>query len=201
MNMSENESSNTLAPGSLPLFSFHSCLLPFSTPLHRTCAAAAAAAKSLQSCPILCDPIDSSPPGSPIPGIPQERTLEWAAVAFSSAGKWKVKVKSLSRVWLFSDPMDCSPPGSSVHGIFQARVLEWGAIVSTPSISLHGYVSLPPISKFLGPSWSRQVPLGLTFCPDALMVSLGFRFTNKESQTFLRNEAPTKYPIYRYTLS
>ena len=90
-------------------------------------AAAATAAKSLQSCPTLCDPIESSPPGSPVPGILQARTLEWVAISFFNAWKWKVKVKSLSRVWL-SDPMDCSPPGSSVHGIFQAGVLEWGAI-------------------------------------------------------------------------
>jgi len=50
-------------------------------------AAAAAAAKSLQLCPTLCDPIDGSPPGSPIPGILQARTLEWAAISFSNAGK------------------------------------------------------------------------------------------------------------------
>ena len=91
-------------------------------------ACAAAAAKSLQSCPTLCDPIDGSPPGSAVPGILQARTLEWVAIAFSNAGKWKVKVKSLSLLPTLSDPMDCSPPGSSVHGIFQARVLEWGAI-------------------------------------------------------------------------
>ena len=60
--------------------------------------AAAAAAKSLQSCPTLCDPIDGSPPGSAIPGILQARTLEWVAISFSNAWKWKVKVKSLSRV-------------------------------------------------------------------------------------------------------
>ena len=59
---------------------------------------AAAAAKSLQSCPTLCDPIDSSPPGSPVPGILQARTLEWVATSFSNAWKWKVKVKSLSCV-------------------------------------------------------------------------------------------------------
>ena len=59
---------------------------------------AAAAAKSLQSCPTLCDPIDGSPPGSPVPGILQARTLEWVAISFSSAWKWKVKVRSLSCV-------------------------------------------------------------------------------------------------------
>ena len=59
-----------------------------------------AAAKSLQSCPTLCDPIDGSPPGYPVPGILQARTLEWVAISFSSAWKWKVKVKSLSHVQL-----------------------------------------------------------------------------------------------------
>ena len=63
-----------------------------------------AAAKSLQSCPTLCDPIDGSPPGSPTPGILQARTLEWIAISFSNAWKWKVKVKSLSRVRLFVTP-------------------------------------------------------------------------------------------------
>ena len=66
--------------------------------------AAAAAAKSLQSCLTLCDPINSSPPGSPVPGILQARTLEWVAISFSNAWKWKVKVKSLSGVWLFATP-------------------------------------------------------------------------------------------------
>ena len=60
--------------------------------------AAAAAAKSLQSCPTLCNPIDGSPPGSPVPGILQTRTLEWVAISFSNAWKWKVKMKSLSHV-------------------------------------------------------------------------------------------------------
>ena len=82
-----------------------------------TQGSAAAAAKSLQSCLILCDPIDGSPPGSPVPGILQARTLEWAAVAFSI-----VNMKSESEVAqsrpTCSDPMDCSLPGSSIHGIF-----------------------------------------------------------------------------------
>ena len=64
----------------------------------------AAAAKSLQSCPTLCDPIDGSPPGSPIPGILQARTLEWVAISFSNAWKWKVKVKSLSHIRLLVTP-------------------------------------------------------------------------------------------------
>jgi len=61
-------------------------------------------AKSLQLCLTLCDPIDGSPPGSPVPGILQARTLEWLAISFSNAWKWKVKVKSLSRVQLLATP-------------------------------------------------------------------------------------------------
>ena len=80
----------------LPLQLFHVTGCP-KTP-------AAAAATSLQSCPTLCDPIDGSPPGSPVPGILQARTLEWVAICFSNAWKWKVKVKSLSRVQLLATP-------------------------------------------------------------------------------------------------
>ena len=63
-----------------------------------------AAAKSLQSCLTLCDPIDGSPPGPAVTGILQARTLEWVAISFSNAWKWKVKMKSLSHVWLFATP-------------------------------------------------------------------------------------------------
>ena len=84
------------------------------------------AAKSLQSCPTLCDPRDSSPPGSPIPGILQARTLEWVAISFSNAGKWKWK-------WSCSVVPDPQRPHGLqpcrlLHGIFQTRILEWGAI-------------------------------------------------------------------------
>ena len=67
-------------------------------------AAAAAAAKSLQSCPTLCDPIDSSPPGYPVPGVLQARTLEWVAISFSNAWRWKMKLSLLSRAWLLAIP-------------------------------------------------------------------------------------------------
>ena len=97
--------------------------------------AAAAAAKSLQSCLNLCDPIDVSPPGSPAPGVLQTRTLEWVAIYFSNVWKWKSERKLLSGIRL-SDPMDCSLPGSSTHGIFQVRVLEWGAIAFSVARSL-----------------------------------------------------------------
>ena len=91
-------------------------------------AAAAAAARSLQSCPTLCDPRDGSPPGSPVPGILQARTLEWVAIPFSNAWKWKAKVKSLSRVQLLATPWTAAYQAPLSMGFFQARVLEWDAI-------------------------------------------------------------------------
>ena len=74
------------------------------TMCHLLQKAAATAAKSLQLCPTLCDPTDGSPPGSPIPGILQARTLDWVAISFSSTWKWKVKVNLLSRVQLLATP-------------------------------------------------------------------------------------------------
>ena len=78
--------------------------IPWTEEPGRLQSAAAAAAKSLQSCPTLCDPIDGNPPSSPVPGILQARTLEWVAISFSNVGKWKVKVKLLSHVRLFTTP-------------------------------------------------------------------------------------------------
>ena len=93
---------------------------------------AAAAAKSLQSCPTLCDPIDGSPSGSPSLGFSRPRILEWVAISFSATHQQfssivntEVKVKLLCLT--LGDPMDCSPPGASLHGILQARILEWVA--------------------------------------------------------------------------
>ena len=83
---------------------------------------AAAAAKSLQSCLTLCNSIDGSPSGSPMPGILQARTLEWVAISFSNAWKWKVKVKSLSHIQLLATPWTLWPWD------FQARVLEWNTV-------------------------------------------------------------------------
>ena len=78
--------------------------LPLSFQQLLSLLSAAAAAKSLQLCPTLCDPTDHSPPGSPVPGILQARTLEWVATSFSNAWKWKVKVKLLSHVRLSATP-------------------------------------------------------------------------------------------------
>ena len=82
--------------------SHFSCVLLFVNLITVAHSSSAAAAKSLQSCPTLCDPIDSSPPGSPVPGNLHARTLEWVAISFSNAWKWKVKMKSLSPVRLLA---------------------------------------------------------------------------------------------------
>ena len=103
--------------------------------ISHTSILAAIAAKSLQSCPTLCDPIDGSPPGSSVPGILQARTLEWVAISFSNAC---MHAKSLQVCPTLCDPRDSSPPGSSVHRILQARILEWVAI------SFSSYKVRPP---------------------------------------------------------
>ena len=90
-------------------------------------AAAAAAAKLLQSCPTPCDPIDGSPPGSPVPGILQARTLEWVAISFSNAWKWKVKAKSLSPVWLFATPWTASHQAHPSVGF--SRQEDWSGVL------------------------------------------------------------------------
>ena len=89
---------------------------------------AAAAAKSLQSCSTLCDPIDGSPLGSSVPGILQTRITGVGCHFLLQCMKVKSESEVAQSSPTLSDPMDCSLPGSSIHGIFQARVLEWGAI-------------------------------------------------------------------------
>ena len=115
--------------------------------------AAGAAAKSLQSCLTLCDPIDGSPPGSPVPGILQARTLEWAAISFSNAWKWKVKVKSLSRGRLFGTPWTAAYQAPMSMGI--SRWEYWSGLPlpspSAPNKGMHEGViqSRPPAPHFI----------------------------------------------------
>ena len=91
-------------------------------------------AKSLQSCPTLCDPIDSSPPGSPVPGILQARTQEWVAISFSTTWKWKVKLKLLSRVRLSATPWTAAYQAPPSMGF--SRQEYWSG-VPLPSPTLH----------------------------------------------------------------
>ena len=101
--------------------------------------AAAAAAKSLQLRPTLCDPIDGNPPGSPIPGILQAKTLEWVASSFSNVWKWKVKVKSLSRVRLLVTPWTAAYQAPPSMGF--SRQKYWSGVpLPSPLIIFTGYL-------------------------------------------------------------
>ena len=115
--------------------------------------AAAAAAKSLQSCLTLCDPIDGSPPGSAVPGILQARILEWVAISFSNAWKWKVKVKSLSRVRLLVTPWTVAHQAPPSMGFSRQ---EYWSRVPLPSpqkarvATKYGVVSFYGLGNFIG---------------------------------------------------
>ena len=98
----------------------------------------AATAKSLQLCPTLCDPIDGSLPGSPVPGILQARTLEWVAISFSNVWKWKVKVKSLSRVQLLATPWTAAHQAPPSMGF--SRQEYWSGVPSPSPIN--GYTPI-----------------------------------------------------------
>ena len=102
------------------------------------------AAKSLQSCLTLCDPIDGSPPGSPVPGILQARTLEWVAISLSNTGKWKVKVKSLSRVRLLATPWTAAYQAPLSMGF--SRQEYWSG-VPLPSPSIYIYAHIKYVNK------------------------------------------------------
>ena len=144
------------------MLGLHCCLWAFSS-YRETAAAAAAAAKSLQLCPTLCDPIDGSPPGSAIPGILQARTLEWAAISFSNAWKWKVKVKSLSRVWLLATPLTAAYQAPPSVGF--SRQEYWSG-VPLPS---------PTETELLsnGNAWASHCS-GFSYCRAQALRSTGF---------------------------
>ena len=118
------------------------------------------AAKLLQSCPTLCNPIDSSPPGSPVPGILQARTLEWVAIFFSNAWKWKVKVKSLSHVRLLATPWTTAHQAPPSMGF--SRQEYWSG------------VPLPSPGRVLNPAY-----IGCRFSYNRLCEDLGFSSWNR----------------------
>ena len=125
---------------------------------------ATAAAKLRQSYPTLWDPIDGSPPGSPVPGILQARTLEWVAISFSNAWKWKVKVKSLSFVWLLATPWTAVYQAPPPMGF--SRQEYWSGVpLSSPMeyISFRSVQSLSRVRLFATP-WiaARQASLSIT---------------------------------------
>ena len=106
--------------------------------------ATAAAAKSLQLCPTLCEPTDGSPPGSPVPEILQARTLEWVPISFSNAWKWKVKVKSLSRVRLLATPWTAAHQAPPSMGF--SRQEYWSGVpLSSPNFFFFFFFAAGPL--------------------------------------------------------
>jgi len=105
-----------------------------------------AAAKSLQSCPTLCDTIDGSPPGSPIPGILQARIQEWVAVSFSKAWMWKVKVQSFSRVWLLATPWTAAHQTPPSMG-FSRQECWSGVPLPSPMVRMRRELRKGPIQR------------------------------------------------------
>ena len=103
----------------------------------RNLVSGSAAAKSLQSCPTLCDSIDGSPPGYPVPGILQARTLKWVVISFYNAWKWKVKVKSLSHVRLLVTPWTAAHQAPPSMGF--SRQEYWSGVpLSSPELQCRG---------------------------------------------------------------
>ena len=133
-------------------------------------AAAAAAAKSLQSYLTLCDPIDGSPPGSPVPGILQARTLEWVAISFSNTWKWKVKVKSLSCVRLLATPWTSAYQAPPTVGF--SRQEYWSEVpLPSPWLGAAQFQSRPPI-----PTWPSSLCVSVTHLFLLLFPPLPFHF-------------------------
>ena len=121
----------------------------------------AAAAKSLQSCPTLCDTIDGRPPGSPVPGTLQTRTLEWVAMSFSNEWKWKVKVKSLSRVRLLKTPWTAAYQAPSSMGFSRQEC--WSGLPLPPPIF----------------SWNALILASKLHLPDAFHFQTFHRYLSK----------------------
>ena len=119
----------------------------------------AAAAKSLQSCLTLCDPRDSSPPGSTVPGTLQARTLEWVAISFFNAWKWKVKVKSLSRVLLLATPWTAAHQAPLSMGF--SRQEYWSGV---PSPSPQERFSCVQFSQYFLVRWSIYIVFFSEWC-------------------------------------
>ena len=142
-----------------------------------------AAAKLLQSCLTLCDPIDGSPPGFPIPGILQGRTLEWIAISFSNAWKWKVKVKLLSRVWLLATPWTAvyqAPPSMGV-----SRQEYWSGLpltspeetssLSNSIVFLYFFALITEEGFFISPCYSLELCIQMAI---SFLFSFAFHFSS-----------------------
>ena len=143
-----------------------------------------ATAKPLQSYPTLFDPRDSSPPGSPVPGILQARTLEWVAISFSNAWKWKVQVKSLSRVWLLATPWTAAHQAPPSMGF--SRQEYWSG-VPLPS----------PIMKFSKKKYSYSLKIKLLTI--VALNQLQLLFLHSPSKALIRGSGSDVCVVIKYS--
>ena len=125
-------------------FFWRRSVLPTNPRIETTPPELVAAAKSLQSCPTLCDPMDCSPPGSPVPEILQARTLEWVAISFSNAWKWKVKVKLLTRVRLLATPWTAAHQAPPSMGFSRQKYWSGAPLPSPPELVGRFFTTEPP---------------------------------------------------------
>ena len=148
---------------------------PTTLLLTHSTAAAAAAAKSLRLCPTLCDPIDGSPLGSSVPWILQARILQWVAISFSNAWKWKVKVKLLSHAQLFSTPW--TPAYQAPPSIRFSRQEYWSGLpLPSPTLSTTTTITCKQSLKHTEHASSSDFALADLFTwdilpPDALFTA------------------------------
>ena len=131
-------------------------------------------AKSLQSCPTLCDPRDSSPPGSSRPWDSPGKNTRVGCHFLLQCRKVKSERKVTQSCLTSSDPMDCSLPGSSIHGIFHARVLEWGAIAFSATAPYLPLKTICLVIYFIGKGDGRAMTQLVTLCNNCLFF-LTFR--------------------------
>ena len=139
----------------------------------KTIVSAAAAAKSLQLSPTLCDPMDGSPPGSPIPGILQASTLEWVAMSFSNVWKWKVKVKSISRVWLLATPWTAAYQAPLSMGFSRQEYWSGVPLPSPLHLLIHSLTLKGSKRTYCNTGWWQAVMSVLFHDPSLIPLDLG----------------------------
>ena len=152
---------------------------------------AAAAAKSLQSCPTLCDPIDGSPLGSPVPGILQARTLEWVAISFSNAWKWKVKVKPPSRARLLVTPWTAAYQAPSSLGFSRQEYWSGLPLSSPPILASVIILQMRKLSHHMTEFWdsrpSLQSSILVSFSLYHVHGSIHLKFVLSSNFTFMHS--------------
>ena len=156
------------------------------------------AAKSLQSCLTLCDPIDGSPAGSPVPGILQARTLEWVAISFSSAWKWKVKVKSLSRVRLLATPGTVAHQAPLFMG-FSRQECWSGVPLPSPNDWLAGLKKPNKRPLYVWKEWKDNSQIERKFSKRQLLIKDCYPKYTKSSRNSSIRKWTTQYKIGHIT--